>query len=62
MGFCQNASGLRLIMVRGVASDSAPLLARVRRERNLRTGKLLKYAARSYNFGTSVLKISIPQP
>ena len=49
-------------MVRGVASDSAPLLARVRRERNLRTGKLLKYAARSYNFGTSVLKISIPQP
>jgi phage terminase large subunit GpA-like protein len=48
-----------LIMVRGVGSDTAPLLARVRKERNQRTGKLLKYARRFFNFGTSVLKMAL---
>lgn len=49
----------KLIMVRGVAPDSAPLLARVKRERNRTTGKLLKYSSRFYNFGTSVLKMAL---
>jgi len=48
-----------LIMVRGLGADSAPLLARVRKERNEKTGKLLKYAKRFFNFGTSVLKMAL---
>lgn len=48
----------RVIMVRGVPSEQAPLLARVKRERN-RAGKLVKYAGRFYNFGTSVLKMAL---
>jgi phage terminase large subunit GpA-like protein len=46
-------------MARGLGSDTAPLLARVKKERNQRTGKLLKYAKRFYNFGTSVLKMAL---
>ncbi|MFL9824360.1 phage terminase large subunit family protein [Rhodoplanes sp. SY1] len=57
--FARTHPASQLIMVRGVAPDSAPLLARVRKERNLRTGKLLKYASRFYNFGTSVLKMAL---
>lgn len=57
--FARTHPASKLIMVRGVAPDSAPLLARVRKERNLRTGKLLKYASRFYNFGTSVLKMAL---
>ena len=38
--------------------DSAPRLARVKKERNDRTGKLLKYASRFYNFGASVMKMA----
>jgi phage terminase large subunit GpA-like protein len=34
-------------------------LARIRKERNQRTGKLLKYAKRFYNFGTSVVKMAL---
>jgi phage terminase large subunit GpA-like protein len=49
----------KLIMVRGVHPDSAPLIARVRRERNTRTGQLLRYSHRFYNFGTSVLKMAL---
>lgn len=48
----------RVIMVRGVGSESAPLFARVKRERN-RAGKLLKYSRRFYNFATSVLKMAL---
>lgn len=48
----------KVIMVRGVGSESAPLLARVKRERN-RAGKLVKYAGRFYNFATSVLKMAL---
>jgi len=48
----------RVIMVRGVPSETAPLLARVKRERN-RAGKLLRYSRRFYNFGTSVLKMAL---
>jgi phage terminase large subunit GpA-like protein len=48
----------KVIMVRGVGSESAPLLARVKKERN-KAGKLTKYAGRFYNFGTSVLKMAL---
>lgn len=49
----------KLIMVRGRAEDSAPRLAKVKKERNDRTGKLLKYAGRFYNFGASVMKMAL---
>lgn len=49
----------RLIMVRGRGEDSAPRIARVKKERNDRTGKLLKWAGRFFNFGASVLKMAL---
>lgn len=49
----------RLIMVRGRGEESAPRLARVKKERNERTGKLLKWAGRFFNFASSVLKMSL---
>lgn len=49
----------RLIMVRGRGEDTAPRLARVRRERNEKTGALLKYSKRFYNLGVSVLKMAL---
>lgn len=49
----------KVIMVRGRGEESAPRLARVKRERNERTGKLLKYATRFYNFGASVMKMAL---
>jgi phage terminase large subunit GpA-like protein len=57
--FARKHHSSQLIMVRGLGSDTAPLLARVKKERNQRTGKLLKYAKRFYNFGTSVLKMAL---
>lgn len=47
-----------IIMVRGVASESAPLLAQVKKERS-RTGRVLRYSRRFYNFATSVLKMGL---
>lgn len=49
----------KLIMVRGRGEDSAPRIARVKKERNERTGKLLKWAGRFFNFGASVLKMAL---
>lgn len=49
----------RVMMVRGLGSDTAPLLARVKKERSDKTGKLLKWSRRFYNFGTSVLKMAL---
>lgn len=49
----------KLIMVRGRGEDSAPRLARVKKERNDRTGKLLKWSGRFFNFGASVLKMAL---
>jgi phage terminase large subunit GpA-like protein len=49
----------KLMMVRGRGEDSAPRLARVKKERNDRTGKLLKWAGRFYNFGASVMKMAL---
>ncbi|TXL72548.1 terminase [Vineibacter terrae] len=49
----------KLIMVRGRGEDHAARIARVKRERNDKTGKLLKYAGRFFNFGASVLKMAL---
>ncbi len=48
----------RVIMVRGVPSESAPLIALVKKERN-RRGKLVKYSKRFYNFASSILKMGL---
>jgi phage terminase large subunit GpA-like protein len=49
----------KLIMVRGRHEDGAPRIARVKKERNDRTGKLLKWAGRFFNFAASVLKMAL---
>lgn len=54
-GWASRHPANRVIMVRGVPSDSAALLVRVKKERN-RSGKLLPYSRRFYNFATSILK------
>jgi phage terminase large subunit GpA-like protein len=48
----------RVIMIRGVHSEHAPLIARVKKEHNDR-GVPLKYSKRFYNFATSVLKLAL---
>ncbi len=48
----------RVIMVRGVPSEAAPLLVRVKKEKS-RTGAALPYSRRFYNFATSVLKMAL---
>lgn len=49
----------RVVMVRGGNSDSAPLTQRVKKERNAKTGKLLRYSKRFYTFNASVLKMAL---
>ncbi|MDB5582820.1 MAG: Bacteriophage tail assembly protein [Bradyrhizobium sp.] len=49
----------RLVMVRGSNTESAPLTARVKKERSHKTGKLLKYAKRFYNFNAATLKMAL---
>lgn len=48
-----------LVMVRGSNTDSAPLTQRVKKERNHKTGKPLRYSKRFYNFNASVLKMAL---
>jgi phage terminase large subunit GpA-like protein len=57
-GWAKGHPANKVIMVRGRGEEWAPLLARVKRERN-RSGALLKYSSRFYNFGTSVLKMAL---
>ncbi|RWO90916.1 terminase gpA endonuclease subunit [Mesorhizobium sp.] len=57
-GWAKRHLSSKVIMVRGVPSESAPLLARVKKERS-RSGKLLSYSKRFYNFATSVLKMGL---
>jgi phage terminase large subunit GpA-like protein len=57
-GWAKRHLASKVIMVRGLASESAPLLARVKKERS-RSGKLLTYSRRFYNFATSVLKMGL---
>ena len=49
----------RVVMVRGSNTESAPLTQRVKKERNNKTGKLLKYSRRFYNFNASILKMAL---
>ncbi|WP_315804046.1 phage terminase large subunit family protein [Bradyrhizobium sp. SZCCHNS3002] len=58
-GWAKRHPRSKLIMVRGRGEDSAPRIARVKKERNDRTGKLLKWAGRFFNFGASVLKMAL---
>lgn len=51
-------SAQKVMMVRGRGDDSAPLLERVKKERN-RLGVLLKWSKRFYNFAASVLKMAL---
>ncbi len=48
----------KLVMLRGVGSESAPLLVRVKKERN-KQGKLVRWSKRFFNFATSVLKMGL---
>lgn len=48
-----------VVMVRGANSDNAPLTQRVKKERNHKTGKVLKYQKRFYTFNSSVLKMAL---
>jgi phage terminase large subunit GpA-like protein len=57
-GWVRRHPASQVIMVRGVAGDNAPLIAKVQRERSHHTGKPLKYRSRFFNFGTSVLKMA----
>lgn len=58
-GWARRHPASRVMMVRGVANEAAPLLAKVKRERNPRTGKILKYQSRFWHFATSVLKMAL---
>ena len=57
-GWARRHPSSRVIMVRGVPSESAPLLMRVKKEVS-RAGKKLPYSKRFYNFATSVLKMGL---
>ena len=48
----------RVIMVRGRGEETAPLLAKVKKERT-RDGKLRRWSGRFFNFGASVLKMAL---
>jgi phage terminase large subunit GpA-like protein len=49
----------KLIMVRGSNRDEAPRFIRVKREVREKTGKLLRYASRFYNFNASIMKMGL---
>jgi phage terminase large subunit GpA-like protein len=58
-GWAKRHPRSKLIMVRGRGEDSAPRIARVKRERNERTGKILKYVGRFFHFGASIMKMAL---
>jgi phage terminase large subunit GpA-like protein len=57
-GWAKKHPSSRVIMVRGVPSEAAPLLIGVKKEVN-RQGKRLPYSKRFFNFATSVLKMAL---
>jgi phage terminase large subunit GpA-like protein len=57
--FARRHPSSKLIMVRGRGDDAAPRLAKVKKERNDKTGKLLKYSKRFYTLGVSILKMAL---
>jgi phage terminase large subunit GpA-like protein len=56
--FARRHPSSKLIMIRGRGDDSAPRLARVKKERD-KNGKLLRYSRRFYHLGVSVLKMAL---
>lgn len=58
-GWAKRHPASKLVMVRGSNTESAPLTARVKKERSHKTGKLLKYAKRFYNFNAATLKMAL---
>jgi phage terminase large subunit GpA-like protein len=48
-----------VVMVRGDNSDTAPLTRLVKKERNHKTGKFIRYSRRFYNFNGSILKMAL---
>lgn len=57
--FARKIPASKLIMVRGMGDEAAPRIARVKKERHHKTGKLLRYAKRFYHFAASTLKMSL---
>ncbi len=57
-GWSKKHPASRVIMVRGVASEAAPLLIRVKKEVS-KSGKKLPYSRRFYNFAASVMKWTV---
>lgn len=49
----------RVVMIRGNNKDTAPLTQKVKKERNVKTGKLLRYSNRFYNINVSTLKMAL---
>lgn len=49
----------KVVMVRGDKNENAPLTSRVKKERNDKTGKVLKYSKRFYNVNVSTLKMAL---
>lgn len=57
--FARRHPSSKLIMVRGRGDDAAPRLALVKRERQEKTGQVLKWSKRFYNLGVSTLKMAL---
>jgi phage terminase large subunit GpA-like protein len=57
--FVRRHPASKLIMVRGVGSELAPLFAPVKKERHRISGKLLHYRSRFYNFAASIIKMTL---
>lgn len=57
-GWAKRHPAGRVMMVRGGNQDTAPLLAKVKRERT-RTGAVKKYSGRFFTFNASVLKMTL---
>jgi phage terminase large subunit GpA-like protein len=49
----------KLIAVRGIASDAAPRISRVQRERDEKHGTVLKKSRRFFNIGVNVFKLAL---
>lgn len=57
--FARRHPASKLIMVRGRGDEGAARLALVKRERNPKTGQLLRYSKRFYHLGVSILKMAL---
>lgn len=57
-GWAKRHPKSKVIMVRGAPTELAPLLKRVAKEHNNKTGKVLRYAQRFFTFNGSTLKLA----